>query len=117
MRVRPTSLTLAALAALLLAVPATAAAARTIRAGRFGLSALGAFHPRSDASPGRAIAVFGSPPRGPRLRKSGGGPAYWRRLRLRIVFADFGGACACSRRFASAQSVLIGPSRRWRTAR
>jgi hypothetical protein len=110
------SVLLAAALAALLAVPATASATRTLRAGRYGLTAMGAFHPQRDPSLHRAAEVFGRPLR---LRPLGSTAcrAYWPKLKLVILFANFGGGSACSGALGKAQSVTIGASPRWRTAR
>lgn len=99
--------------------PAAVAArkALTIRPGRYGVKQLGAFRPGRRATIAAAARAFGHPS----SRRPEGDTACiatWRRLRLRIVFANFGGnppgKTACSGSVGMAQS-FVSKGRRFRT--
>jgi hypothetical protein len=108
------------------AVPATPAAAYTINVagGRVGgyVSSIGDFRPSGDASIAAAQRVFGSPS-SRKLTTDNSCDVRWRRLRLRITFANFGlpgpGQTACSDSASNAQTFRTrGPRfRTWRGLR
>ena len=106
------------LVAVALAAPAADARSLTIETGKYGVRKLGPLDTRSTrylladrrrGAPRARPAVERVPERG------GGCVGKWRRLGLRIVFADFGGGTGpvCGR--AKAQSFTIHRSRTWRT--
>jgi hypothetical protein len=121
---------LACFAALLLTAPVAAASAApvaqtsassfTLRTSRGMVARIGAFRTRRDPTIRAAIRVFGRPSS---RRRDGNNKicmTQWRRLRLRIVFANFGAAplrqSVCSDSISLAQS-FTARGRRFRTWR
>jgi len=106
------------LAAVALAAPAAEARSLTIETGKYGVRKLGPLDTRSTPSYSPTVAAarraLGRPSN---VFPNGGSGCVgkWRRLGLRIVFADFGGGTGpvCGR--AKAQSFTIHRSRTWRT--
>ena len=88
----------------------------TIRIAKGSVTRIGAFRTRRDATIGAAIRVFG-PPSSQKLEGEGC-QVDWRRLRLRIYFANFGGHApdqtTCSPSVGLAQSFTVR-GRRFRT--
>jgi hypothetical protein len=105
-----------AVASIALLVPAVALGL-TVKPGRFGISKLGHYHPLKHPTLGRAIQAFGDPSTRDREFGGSGCLVRWRQYRLRIDFANFGGANPCSRSGGFAQKVQIGNSRKWQTDR
>ena len=94
-----------------------AAASYTIRTSGGYVARIGAFRIRRDPTIGAAIRVFG-PPSSRILKGNSACQVDWRRLRLRIYFANFGGTTAgettCSASVGRAQS-FTARGRRFRT--
>jgi hypothetical protein len=111
----------AAALALTVAPPVAGAASRsfTVRIGDYLVKEIGPFHPRRDATLRAAIDAFGRPS-SRHLRRYGSCVVKWRRLRLRIEFANFGGRgpgqTTCTPGVGLAQSLVI-KGRRFRTWR
>ncbi len=114
----PAIAALLALVAVALAAPAAEARSLTIETGKYGVRRLGPLETVSTRSYAPTLAAasraLGRPSNA--FPNGGGGcVAKWRRLGLRIVFADFGGGTGpiCAR--GKAQSFTIHRSRAWRT--
>jgi hypothetical protein len=103
-------------ASVALLVPAVAAGL-TIKPGQFGISKLGKYHPLRQPTLGHAIGTFGDPSTRDREFGGSGCLVRWRQYRLRIDFANFGGANPCSRSGGFAQKVQVGNSQKWQTDR
>src|SRR3954471_544916 len=102
------------LASLALLIPASASAL-TIRADQSRVTQLGSFHTSSDL--GHAIHAFGRPSSRHHVTGKSLCHVAWRKLKLRIEFANFGGPDACTKHGGQAQSFSIGYEKRWRTSR
>lgn len=101
--------------ATLAGLPATAHAL-TIRTADGVVSRIGPYKPRATPSLAAAERAFG------RASTSGGDrgeacTARWRKLRLRILFANFGGQPACSAGFAQTFTVRGKRFRTWKGLR
>jgi hypothetical protein len=66
----------------------------TIRTSDGAVARIGAFRPRRSATLASAIRVFGRPSSVRLVAKRGSCNVTWRRLRLKIVFANLGGVLA-----------------------
>jgi hypothetical protein len=95
--------------ALLLPVATAGAATSTIRASTDAVSRIGTFQARKDATVGAAVRAFGAP--SSRKLEGEGCQVDWRRLKLRIYFANFGGfepgLTTCSPSVGLAQSFTV----------
>jgi hypothetical protein len=102
--------------ALLLPVATAGATTSTIRASKDAVTRIGAFEAGEDATVGAAVRAFGAP--SSRKPEGEGCQVDWRRLKLRIYFANFGafepGLTTCSPSVGLAQSFTVR-SRRFRT--
>jgi hypothetical protein len=115
-------LAVAALAAVVLLVPAASADARSfvLRAtgsetGLGKVRAIGDFKPARNPRLGAAIRAFGQP-----TGSSGGGEicrVRWANLGVRIAFQNFGGVDSCEPHGGRAQKAVIKDDRRWRTTK
>jgi hypothetical protein len=111
------AITLAALAASLVA-PQAHAASFTIETGNFRVKQLGPLKTSSNRTYAptirRAISAFGQPSNS---FSNGGCVVKWKRLGLRIVFANFSGdpRGICHPDVGRAQSFTIERSQKWRT--
>lgn len=115
---RGLALAIGAMGALLLASQAHAAPF-TIEPGELGVTKLGPLKTKSSRTYaptiGKAVNAFGSPSNSFRTSDSSC-VVKWRRLGLRIVFANFGDTRdTCLRDVGRAQSFTIERSRKWRT--
>jgi hypothetical protein len=94
-----------------------AAAGYTIRTAQGSVTRIGAFRTRRDPTIGAAVRVFGRPS-SRKLLSRAECQVDWRRLRLRIYFANFGlpprGETTCNPRVGVAQT-FTARSRRFRT--
>jgi hypothetical protein len=95
--------------ALLLPAATAGAATSTIRASKHAVTRIGTFHTRADATVGAAVRAFGTP--SSRKLEGEGCRVDWRRVKLRIYFANFGafepGLTTCSSRVGLAQSFTV----------
>lgn len=93
-----------------------------IHANNSGVLGLGHFHPKRNPTVGAAVSAFGRPSaRRPRYQGEGC-EVFWRRIGLKLYFANYGGGghrAACEARKGVAKSAVIrGPrGRRWQTSR
>jgi hypothetical protein len=107
------SISVASVGSLALATRALAAAPHTIRTAGGSVARIGAFHPRQDPTIAAAVRAFGRPS-ARELTSNVSCVVEWRRLRLRITFANFGGHgpghTTCSASVGRAQSFAVrGP--------
>jgi hypothetical protein len=112
---------LAAISALLLVITgqAVARSSYTIRTHNGWISRIGPLRTSGSPGPtlGQATEVFGAPSQiDPVGDGADGCHVEWRALRLKTVFADFGGGSACSPNSGALQGATIR-SRRFRTVR
>jgi hypothetical protein len=103
----------------LLLVPQAQARPFTIKVGEFAVTKLGPLNTKSSRryvpTIGKAVAAFGRPSNS-FPSSSSSCVVKWRRLGLRIVFANFGDTRdTCLRDVGRAQSFTIERSRKWRT--
>jgi hypothetical protein len=95
--------------ALLLPVGTAGAATSTIRTSKDAVTRIGAFQAADDATVGAAIRAFGTPSSS--KFEGEGCQVDWRRLKLRIYFANFGvvapGETTCSPSVGKAQSFTV----------
>lgn len=117
---RSWALAIGALGALLLA-PQAHAAPFTIKPGELSVTKLGPLKTKSSRryapTIGKAVNAFGRPSNSFRTSSSSC-VVKWRRLGLRIVFANFGDTRdTCLRDVGRAQSFTIERSRKWRSWR
>jgi hypothetical protein len=108
---------LASAALMLAAIPAStagAASSYTIETSRGFVARIGAFHPSRNPTIAAAQRVFGAPS-SRKLTSDNSCLVEWRRLRLRITFANFGGhgpgQTTCSSSVGRAQSFTARGSR------
>lgn len=97
--------------------PASAATSLTIRTSEGSVTRIGDYRPRRTPSLAAAERVFG-----PASSRSGGEggdacDARWRRLRLRILFANFGGRPTCTEGYAQSFTVRGRRFRTWKGLR
>lgn len=117
-RCRPSCLAACALAAAgAAAVPAVALGQeRVVEVRGASVERIGGWSAESDPTLGAARRAFGRPTSSRRIGDRTGCTVRWGRPGLRVVFANFGGADACSPAGGRAQiAILTGPA--WRTAR
>lgn len=97
-------------------VPASALAAEsfTIRTKGGSVARIGSFKMSKDPSLAAAMRVFGAPTSMKRVYGISGCNVTWRKLRLKIEFANFGGQSACEPSYGAAQS-FTARSARFRT--
>jgi hypothetical protein len=91
--------------------PALGAQSFTIRTSDGSVARIGSFQLRKDPSLAAATRVFGAPSSAKSVYGASGCNVTWRKFRLKIQFANFGGSSACNPSFGLAQSFSVRSSR------